>query len=128
MSSSDFVAAWAGYTPAAQIDDYWRVSVDEMTLPDKDVTNHLASLAWNAALVPDVADDEAGKQAVLTSKACKRRVSVGFGVPCIRVLRYAHLASVFYIIRVKPDTSDRIRRCSGHDCGVPRAGNDEFIC
>ena len=48
MSSSDFVAALAEHTSAAQIDDYWRVSVDEMTLPDKDVANHLASLAWNA--------------------------------------------------------------------------------
>ena len=48
MSPSDFAAALAEYTSAAQIDDYWRVSVDEMTLPDKDVANHLASLAWNA--------------------------------------------------------------------------------
>ena len=48
MSSSDFVAALTKHTSAAQIDDYWRVSVDETTLPDKDVANHLASLAWNA--------------------------------------------------------------------------------
>ena len=48
MSSSDFVAALVEHTSAAQIDDYWRVSVDETTLPDKDVANRLASLAWNA--------------------------------------------------------------------------------
>ena len=51
----------------------------------------------------------------------------GFGFPCIRVLLYAHLASLCYIIRVKPDTSNRVRRCSGHDCvRVLWAGNDEF--
>ena len=48
MSSSDSVAALAKHTSAAQIDDHWCVSVDEMTLPDKDVANHLMSLAWNA--------------------------------------------------------------------------------
>ena len=47
MSPSDFVAALAEYTSTAQIDDYWHISVDETTLPDKDVANHLASLAWN---------------------------------------------------------------------------------
>ena len=46
VSSSDFVAALAKLTSAADIDDYWRVSVNETTLTDKEVADHLASLAW----------------------------------------------------------------------------------
>ena len=40
--------ALAKYVSAAEIDGSWRVSVDDMTLPDKDIANHLASLAWKA--------------------------------------------------------------------------------
>jgi len=32
----------------AEINDSWHVSVDGMTLPDKGVADHLASLAWEA--------------------------------------------------------------------------------
>src|SRR5258708_39409148 len=48
VSPSQFVAALATYGSASEINDSWRISVNEMTTTDKDIANHLASLAWEA--------------------------------------------------------------------------------
>ena len=40
--------ALAKCASTAEINDSWRVSVDEMTQADKDIAKHLASLAWKA--------------------------------------------------------------------------------
>src|SRR5258705_356767 len=48
VSPSQFVAALAAYGSASEINDSWRISVNEMTTTDKDIANHLASLAWEA--------------------------------------------------------------------------------
>src|SRR5258706_2374750 len=47
-SPSQFMEALAESGSAAEINDSWRGSVDGMTLPDKGVADHLASLAWEA--------------------------------------------------------------------------------
>ena len=47
-SPSHLLEALAKSAPAAEIDNSWLVSVDEMTLPEKDIANHLASLVWKA--------------------------------------------------------------------------------
>ena len=48
VSPSQFGAALATYASTSEINDFWHVSVNEMTLTDKDIANHLASLAWEA--------------------------------------------------------------------------------
>ena len=40
--------ALAEHASASKIDDSWRVSLDEVTLTDKGIVDHLASLAWKA--------------------------------------------------------------------------------
>ncbi len=48
VSPSQFMEALAESASTAEINGSWRVSVDGMTLPDKGVADHLASLAWEA--------------------------------------------------------------------------------
>ena len=48
ISPSELTAVLVELAPAAEIDDYWRVSVDGMSLTDREVANHLASLVWKA--------------------------------------------------------------------------------
>ena len=48
ISPSQFAAALTTYASASEINDSWRISVNEMTLTDKGIANHLASLAWEA--------------------------------------------------------------------------------
>jgi len=48
MSPSQFMEALAESASTAEINGSWRISVDGMTLPDKGVADHLASLAWEA--------------------------------------------------------------------------------
>ena len=48
ISPNQFVEALTAYDSASEINDSWRVSVNGMTTTDKDIANHLASLAWEA--------------------------------------------------------------------------------
>ena len=48
MSPSQFMDALAKCASTAEINDSWRISVDEMALTHRDVASHLASLAWEA--------------------------------------------------------------------------------
>jgi hypothetical protein len=47
-SPRQFVEALGKHASTSTIDDTWRVSLDEATLEDKGITNHIASLAWKA--------------------------------------------------------------------------------
>ena len=47
-SPSEFVDALAKHASASEIDDSWRVSLEEMTLTGKDIADHIASLAHKA--------------------------------------------------------------------------------
>ena len=47
-SPGQFVDTLAKHASASEIDDYWRVSLDEITLTDKGCADHIASLAWRA--------------------------------------------------------------------------------
>ena len=46
VSPNQFMEDLAKYASATKIADSWHVSVDEMALADKEIANHLASLAW----------------------------------------------------------------------------------
>jgi nitrate/TMAO reductase-like tetraheme cytochrome c subunit len=48
ISPSQFVDALATYATASEIDVSSRVSLDGMTLTDKGIADHIASLAWKA--------------------------------------------------------------------------------
>ena len=48
MSPSQFMDALAKCASTTEIDDSWHIPVDEMTLTDKGIASHLASLAWEA--------------------------------------------------------------------------------
>jgi hypothetical protein len=47
-SPSQFVQALAEHASASKIDSSWHISLDEMTLTDKGIADHIASLAWKA--------------------------------------------------------------------------------
>jgi hypothetical protein len=47
-SPSQFIEALGKSASTANIDGSWRVSLDEVTLTDRDIANHIASLAWKA--------------------------------------------------------------------------------
>jgi hypothetical protein len=47
-SPSQFVEVLGKHASTSNIDDTWRVSLDEATLEDKGITNNIASLAWKA--------------------------------------------------------------------------------
>ena len=47
-SLSQFMEALAKHASASEIDTSWRVSLDEITLTDKGIGDHIASLAWKA--------------------------------------------------------------------------------
>jgi len=47
-SPSQFTEALAKKASSSSIDEFWRVSLDEVTLTDKGIANHIASLAWKA--------------------------------------------------------------------------------
>ena len=48
ISPSQFVEALAKHASASEIDDSWCISLDEITLTDKGIADHIASLAWKA--------------------------------------------------------------------------------
>ena len=48
ISSSELANVLAQLAPAAEIDDYWRVSVGGMSLTDREIANNLASTVWKA--------------------------------------------------------------------------------
>ena len=45
---SQFVQALAKHASTPKINDSWRVSLDEITLADKGIADHIASLVWKA--------------------------------------------------------------------------------